>query len=89
MGNRSEFHSERNYYLQNLYFSMYWHQLIAPSKKVDNAEQNDDYEQSVTNPDDFSDEDFLDEGADSKNLDYRLNRFYRFRPNYDYPLRLK
>ena len=66
---------------------------MPPLKKVDNAEQNDDYEQSVTNPDDFSDEDFLDEGAtdypDSKNLDYRLNRFYRFRPNYDYPLRLK
>jgi hypothetical protein len=67
--------------------------LTAPSKKVANPEQNDDYEQSVTNPDDFSDEEYLDEGAAdypaSKNTDYRLNRFYKFRPNFDYPLKLK
>ena len=70
-----------------------WISLTAPSKKVANPEQNDDYEQSVTNPDDFSDEEYLDEGeADypaSKNTDYRLNRFYKFRPNFDYPLKLK
>ena len=68
----------------------FWISLTAPSNKVANPEQNDDYEQSITNPDDFSDEEYLDEGAtDGKNNDYRFNRFYRFRPNFDYPLRLK
>ena len=39
MGNRSEFHSERNYYLQNWYFSGYLYLLLLQEYRLSNQKR--------------------------------------------------